>query len=296
MKKWIALIVVIIVVIALAKQFTAWNNARISDPNASFILPDLIFADVKVTKLTKEEVVMECGVLIRNPAPLGFAVDSIDYTLSIAGVQVLSSTNPHELVLKGRDSTVMSMPITIEQDLLIRTLDSLDRDGTDSVIYAVDMEFMKSMPLLGKRSMSFHVERSLPVFVIPQVEMTDMHLSKVGLKDTRLSVDLLITNPNNFQFAISDTKILMHVGSDRLFKAAVDSVLTIPANGHEVIVVPLQVDLGEGLGTVMKFMFKPGTPYVLEMDTRMESRSSMTDGTRVHVELDGALKELKEMR
>lgn len=271
-------------------------QARQTNPGAPFFTPTLELANMTITKLTKEEVNMSMDVLLDNPLPFGFEIDSFTFALAIGGKEVVSSTYPDPLELNGYDRTVVSMPISAEQQLLLGTLKELDNKGVDSVVYGVDVAFTKKFPLIGERPLSFHVERYLPLFLLPGVEVKDLDLQKLGLNDTRLLLALELTNENNGSIAIRDTKVTLRVGDDRVLTTKVDSVICIPAKDKVDISLPLRIDLGEALGTMMKFLLQPGTAYQFQLDAIVVSDSKTTNGTVIHVQRDGVLKELKEMK
>jgi len=296
MIKKILWIVVILLLGSLAVHLIIRLQAKGKDPDASFFMPSMEFANITITKLTPELVDMSMDVVLDNPLPFGFEVDSFTFAMAIAGVEVVRSTYPDPLHVNGYGWTTITMPISTRQELLLGTLKKLDAEGRDSVIYGMDIEFTKKIPLIGEKPMSFHFERHLPLFILPEVEVMDLQVDKVGLNDTRLSLVLQVKNENNGSVAFRDTKVTMRVGEDRVLKAEVDSVLTIPANDKVNITLPLQIDLGEAIGTMMKFLIKPGTSYQFELDATIVSDKPSTNGTMIHVQRDGVLKELKEMR
>jgi|GEM_PF-5031717 len=296
MIKKILWIVVILLLGSLAVHLIIRLQAKGKDPDAAFFMPSIEFADITITKLTRERVDVSMGIALDNPLPIGFAVDSFTFTLAIADVEVVRSTYADPLELNAYDRTMITMPISTKQELLLGTLKKLDAEGRDSVIYGMDIEFTKKFPLIGEKPLSFHLERYLPLFILPEVDVMDLQVDKVGLNDTRLSLVLQVKNENNGSVAFRDTKVTMRVGEDRVLKAEVDSVLTIPANDKVNITLPLQIDLGEAIGTMMKFLLKPGTSYQFELDATIVSDKPSTNGTMIHVQRDGVLKELKEMR
>lgn len=271
-------------------------QARNSDPDAQFFMPTMELANITITKLTREEVNMSMDIVLDNPLPVGFTVDSFTFAMSIAGVEVVRSTYPDPLELNPYDRTTITMPISTKQELLLGTLKKLDAEGKDSVIYGMDIEFTKKIPFIGEKPLSFHIEHKLPLFILPEVEVIDMNVEKVGLNDTRLSLVLQVKNENSGSIAFRDTKVTMRVGDDRVLKAEMDSIITVPGKDKVNINLPLRIDLGEALGTMMKFLLKPGTSYQFELDATIVSDQAATDGTLIHVQRDGVLKELKEMR
>ena len=271
-------------------------QAQKADPGAPFFTPTMELANITITKLTREQVDMTMDVVLDNPLPFGFSLDSFTFVMAIAGKEVVRSIYPDPLQLDGYGQTTVSMPITTKQELLLGTLKELDAEGVDSVVYGVDVDFTKSFPLIGERPLSFHLERYLPLFILPEVEVKDLQVQKVGLKETRMDLVLELSNENDGSVAIRNTKVVLRVGEDRVLSTHVDSVICIPAKDKVDIAIPLRIDLGEALGTLMKFLIKPGTAYQFELDAIVVSDSPTTNGTAIHVQRDGVLKELKEMK
>ena len=69
-------------------------QARQANPDAPFFMPSMELANITLTKLTKEQVNMSMAMVLDNPLPIGFAVDSFTFAMAIDDREVVRSTYP----------------------------------------------------------------------------------------------------------------------------------------------------------------------------------------------------------
>ncbi|HMC97716.1 MAG TPA: LEA type 2 family protein [Flavobacteriales bacterium] len=293
-KKSILVVLLLLMVAAISLQLIRWSQAKRDDPNATFILPRLRLAVITIKDLTPDTMNMDVGMLIDDPAPLGAHVDSFTYRFSIAGVEMVHSTHPDPIDLHGYDSTLITLPITVRQELLATTLKDLEARGVDSVDYTIDADFHTRLPFLKKKPVHLHVTRHLPLFIIPTVELTHTHVEKFGLKNTRLLLDVQVANPNNVAFAFRKTAYQLRVGGDRVMSSHMEDTLLIPSRDTVMFSMPVKLDLGETAGTLIDLLVAPGTDYAFSLDTRIVSDDRSVNEGRLVLERNGTLKDLKQ--
>ena len=82
-KKIIFAVIALAVLAAIVIGVVKFKN---SDKKvAEYIVPELKLGKMKVTNLTAEKADMKMNMLIDNPAPVGFSIDRLYYTISITG-------------------------------------------------------------------------------------------------------------------------------------------------------------------------------------------------------------------
>mgnify|MGYP003393290222 CR=1 FL=1 len=293
-KKAVVLVLVLLVASAVTWQFIHWSIAKRQDPSATFIAPRLHLALITITDLSSETMDMDVRMLIDNPSPIGLAVDSFTYRFSIAGVEVARTNHGGAITLPAYDGASLTLPITVRQELLVNTLKELQARKIDSVDYAIDTWFYTRLPFLKETPIHLHMTRHLPLFIIPDVELAHTRIEKLGLKNTMLMLDLRVSNPNNIPFAFRNTTYEFRVGGDHVMRSSIDSVMEIPPRDTLMIAMPIQLDLGEAAGTLIKLLLKPGSTYAFTFDTHIVSDSRSINGSHMALRRNGTLRDLKQ--
>jgi len=126
------LIPLIILAVLAAVVYGVVNFKKSDKKIADYVVPELKLAQIQVTNLTAEKADMKMNMLLDNPGPIGFSLDSLFYTVSIEGNEVARTTYPDSLRLEARDSTTVELPLTIYHDKLADLLKRLEQEGRDS--------------------------------------------------------------------------------------------------------------------------------------------------------------------
>jgi LEA14-like dessication related protein len=74
---------------------------------------------------------MDEKLLIHNPLLFNFTADSLQYKLFIGDVEVIKSTYTKSLLIRKWNSTWIDLPVTINNEKLLATLDKADQQGKD---------------------------------------------------------------------------------------------------------------------------------------------------------------------
>ena len=178
----IALLVLPIVIIAIIGLFFAERYVkyvRDPDPNKTFLLPRLKLPRLEITSLTAEKTEVTAKILIKNELPISFTADSLQYLIFIDNTQVVKSRYKKTLTLKGADSSLISLPITIINRDLSAVLKSNERKNVDSAEYRIQASFYMNMPFLKK----FHIDIKalLPLYHVLEVKANHLKIDSLDL-------------------------------------------------------------------------------------------------------------------
>ncbi len=295
MKKlaWIALVASVLAAIGFFAY--RWFNRMQQDPNATFIKPRLVMGGIQIKNMDKERIEADVSVLIDNPAPIGLKADSLSYRLFIGGTEVMRSTYAKSIKLAANDSSQITLPVTIANERLVKTLKSLEQRGVDSTDYTVKARLYADVPLLRNQPLDIEISRKLPLFRLPEAKIIDTDLDKLGLNQTKMTVKAEITNRNVFAFVLRDTRFRLTLNGEEFTEGAVPGVINIPARGKAVVELPVELQLRKAVAAGFRLLSKnKPNPYSFVLQTRLvDSGGGKTfQNSRIRLQNSGDLREI----
>ncbi len=271
MKK-IGLLVLVLLVAGAGVFAYRWYNRSKDDPYKTFIKPRVEMSSFQITNLTKEQTTATMKVLIDNAAPVGFKADSLTYQIYMAGAEVMRSTYPKPVQLKANDSSVISLPVTIDNEKMLAKLKEFKNEGTDSVEYTMKAQVYTDLPFLKDKPLNLTFSKKMPAYIIPDVKLVDTDLNKLGLNETKMTAKVEIKNHNAMPFRIKQTTYRINLEGKEFAEGRIDTMINIPANGKTVLELPMQVTLKEGIKAGVKMLTKPE-----EVDYSFSFRTRLVD-------------------
>jgi LEA14-like dessication related protein len=234
---------------------------------------------------------MKMNMLIDNKAPVGFSIDSLFYTVSIAGTEVARTTYPDSLRLEARDSTTVELPLTLYHDKLADVLKGLEQQGQDSAMYTVNATIFTDMALIPKDKLNLKVEKRLPLIRIPEIHVTDIKMKDVGLKGATMVVETSIRNRNGFPIRFTDMNYRVQVDNNGWMEGSKPGTVNIPAKDATTMTIPMEVTLKE-MGKNAIDLIRKGTDvhYDFRMNTKLASDAQVLKESKIALSSSGKLK------
>lgn|GEM_PF-5491498 len=297
MKKKILIIILVVLLILLLIGIVKWYRFRQGEKYPTLLEPRLEFMVAHINQISKEETDMEASMLVKNPLPVGITFDSISYQLYINQKLVVKSAYADAFHLNGNDSTMLSFPIIIRNKVLFEELDRLKENNTDSADYTVEGKIYPGLPGAKDRFFKFHISRKLPALRIPEIKVTKIRIKKIGMKHTKMVIETKIKNDNVFSVRLSKLNYRLLMDDDSLVTGIIDSTITIGEKSESVISFPADLNLKEAAEATFDLLLNAEkTRYALLLQTTAESDLNMLKKSRLIIESEGKLKEIKELR
>ena len=298
--KWtrrILLVILLALLLGVVVQLVRWGQARKSDPDATLILPRVYVARMSVEQLDPDTTLLNIMLAIDDPAPIGLTVDSLEYVMSIGGNEVVRSTYPHSITVRANDSAHIELPVAVQTRKLVAVLKQLAASGVDTVEYAMESKFHWPLAFWREKPLSIKIARRLPLFLIPEVEVRDPVVEKLGLGESRVVIDVAIFNPNGFSFAFRQPDFEAELNGHEVVTTVVDDLVQVPARDTVIVRVPMVMAPGRLLGGLFGLIVKPArTTYSYRMALTIVSDNATLDKCRFVVVGNGMLEELKSLR
>jgi LEA14-like dessication related protein len=289
--------VLLFLVIAILGVFFVWRYVkyvRDPDPNKTFLLPRLKLSQVEITSFTAEKTEVTAKILITNELPVSFTADSVQFLIFIENTQVMKSRYKKAFSLKGADSSLISLPITVINHDLIAVLKSNERKNVDSVEYRVQASFYTHMPLVKK----FHIDIKTLQPLYHVFEVKAKHINIDSLNFSRVALRLIVTVKNRNGYSLRAKNIAYEFSIDKLEKmqGVIPGAKEIGANRVTELQIPLRLPVKNVVKTLLRLL-KDGksADYKLHLNAIVDSDNGMVKDCKVTLESSGSVGSLREV-
>ncbi|HYG39325.1 MAG TPA: LEA type 2 family protein [Cytophagales bacterium] len=292
-KSALLLLIFLIGVVVLIFFGINWYKEQKKDPYTTFIKPRVELANFQIKTMTRQKTEMNMNMLIDNPSPIGFKINNLKYKIYIVDTEVMKSTYSKAIKLEGNDSSLISLPVTVYNEKLIRKLEELENKNLDSVNYKIKGQFFTNIPFLKGEPIDFEMEKRLPLYKIPKAKFEKLKIEKLGLNNTKVIIQTKIENPNVFPFKFKETIFKVNIDKDELMKGNIDTVVNIPAKGKVDLNLPAEISIKEVGETAFEMLLKPGdVDYSFYLETKLVSEDNSLKNSLITMEGQGKLQDL----
>ena len=210
-------------------------------------LPTVQFGRLDVQNLDWDHIETDFVFYVDNPNPVGIPLESFDYALALADVELLSGADPDGLELLAADMSEVALPVNLEF-LSVYELINTTR-GLDDVPFGLEGSFGFDSPL-GVVNLPYDAGGDFPALRTPELELGRLRLENLSFTGATLELDVEVDNDHgstvwleNFDYALSLEGIEVGTGMIEDF-AGVDGATTYTVG------LPLEVnflDAGEAI-------------------------------------------------
>lgn len=292
-KSALLLLIFLIGVVVLIFFGINWYKEQKKDPYTTFIKPRVELANFQIKTMTRQKTEMNMNMLIDNPSPIGFKINNLEYKIYIVDSEIMKSTYSKAVKLEGNDSSLISLPVTVYNEKLIKKLEELENRNLDSVNYKIKGQFFTNIPFLKGEPIDFEMEKRLPLYKIPKAKFEKLKIEKLGLNNTKVIIQTKIENPNVFPFKFKETIFKVNIDKDELMKGSIDTVVNIPAKGKVDLNLPAEISIKEVGETAFEMLLKPGdVDYSFYLETKLVSEDNSLKNSLITMEGQGKLQDL----
>lgn len=290
-KKTIFLIIGLAVLVGIIYAVVKFQ--RSDKKVADYVVPKLKMGQMQLTNLTAERADIKMKMIIDNPAPIGLSIDSLYYVVYIAGQEVARTTYPDTLRLKAKDSTQLTLPLTLYYQKLKKVTDSLALQGKDSVNYRVNATIFSASKLIPKDKFDLKVEKKLPLVTVPEIKITDLKVTNLKFKGATMQVAAAVKNRNVFSISFKDMSYTVQIEDNEAVEGSKPGTVKIPAKGTANFTIPVQLSFKE-MGKTLIDLIKEGKDvnYDLKLRTELISDSDILKDSKINLSSSGKLKTL----
>jgi LEA14-like dessication related protein len=170
-------------------------------------------------------------------------------------------------------------------------LNKEENKGVDSVEYAMEATFFTHIPF--KKHVQLTIKRSLPLFHIPEMTVSDMDVNSLRLSGATIQLHAIIKNDNVFPLQYKDIQYVLYIGDKKWAEGSIPGEINIAPKTNTEIVIPAKLDFGEMSKTAFTVLMHANTiDYDLKMNMYLISDKKQINNSKVIFESKGKVKPL----
>lgn len=294
----IALVILLLVAAAVIGWyfFKKYKNEHVNP--VSGLKPRVEMGIGQISNITDSTIDLSLKLLIDNPLPVGVDVERFDYFVKMNGVTIIEDEYAKPLAINPRDSTLVTIPAQLKIAKLGKEGDAEAAVGEDSADYHFEGRFHLKKPILGKDSIVLDMDKRLPLYRLPKVEIVDYDVTKFRLGKSEVVLKLKFSNQNPFPVQFENPAYAVDLGKqDRLAEGSVKGVTKVKGKSSEIYEIPLAIDMGKVLKAAGQMVSKGNElPFTLYFKSKLVSENEMFKNSDVNVIVNGTLKDLETVQ
>lgn len=288
--------IIITLILALLIGALVWFFTRpaTGDKLAEKLAPSLKTIHFQVTDIESDHLKLIAHATLENKAPVGLHLDKMTNVFSIEGQEVARTTYDQPVDLEANDTSSISIPVTLKQDLIAAILKKKRNKGHDSITYHLKTcLFGTALPSEG-----LCIERSkhMVLPMIPEVGLVDVDLQKLRLSNTKVGISLWMYHRYAFDIKLSNLQYEFNLAQQKALKGSMPGIVDIPSGDTTTITVPVQLNLKELSKSVATLIQKgDSTPYTLKLTANIVSESELFKDGKIVLKASGTKGDLEKL-
>jgi LEA14-like dessication related protein len=264
----------------------------------SGLLPKVEMGFGHIGNITDSTIDLRLDLLVHNPLPFEIDVRGFDYQVQMNGVTIVENEHTKPLLLKAHDSTVVALPSQLKIRNLSAEGDKEAKKGEDSANYHFEGVFHLTKPFFGKDTIRLAMDKRLPLYRLPKVEIVGYDMEKFRLNQSEIVLKLKFTNQNRFGIQFKNPSYVVDLGKQkRLAEGSVTSVTKVPGKSTEMFEIPLAIRMGKLIRATGQLIGQgKSLPFTLYFKSKLISENDIFKDSDVNIVVDGELKDLETVQ
>lgn len=258
------------------------------------LLPTLENTTLSITNITPDSLKAQVKMDVHNNMPITLRIDSLRYETHVDGTMLTRGAKNEPLVLHGDSLSHLQLPVAMD---LSKVKDKVKTAQQDCVDVELRMELYTKLPVAGTKKIPVTLTKRVYVPKLPKVEIADVDVTDLGLKNGEAIVRFNITNYNPFPVTIKQVKYRFRIGGDDMDVQGTETKdVTFRKRGTEVMPVHIRFQPKALPKVAYKTLFKAKkTPYELTGSVVVAAGKHNPKDMTMKFNSTGSLKDLKDI-
>lgn len=256
------------------------------------LLPTLETTSLAINNISAGSMQARMEMDLRNRMPITLKVDSFSYQTRVDGALLARGSKDEATVMQKNGVSHLSIPVTVNLDKVKDKIKSSQRDCVD---VQMAMTLYTRLPVAGPRQIPVSVTKRVYVPKLPKIEVADVDVTHLGLKNGEATVNFKVTNYNPFPFTISGVRYNFSVSDDMSVQGTEDKDVTFAKRGTTIMPVQVRFEPKAMPKMAFKTLFRAEkTPYKVDGVVTVAAGRHNPKPMAVNFQNTGTLKDLKE--
>lgn len=262
---------------------------------ADKIIPGIHVTSVTINEISNESVKMDTRILLDNPLLVNINTTRIRYKVLIDSLQVLENVYNEPLSIQSGDTSVIELPVVLQQDALMSVLKYFKDNEIDSADYSVHAVIEVDVPIAGEREIKIDFSRRLPAMKIPEAKLEDLDLNLLRMRKKGIDVVLSVHNPNLFDIHMVDGQFNFYLEDYFALRGLPEPEILLPAGKTTEVALNANFLESKLAKTAWEVLTGKDAPFSVHFKGILRSENKMLDQSKVNMIVNGRLDELREL-
>jgi LEA14-like dessication related protein len=257
------------------------------------LLPTLEQPTLNISNITREKISGQFAVKLHNNTPVDLKIDSLRYETRIEGTRIAQGHKSQPLVVKGNQINNLTLPITMNLPQIKQEVKSVQRDCVTVQMHTV---LYADLPGVGPKEIPVDVRKRVYIPKLPKIEVADVDIDKLGLKNGEATVKLRVTNYESIPFTVKQVSYRFQVEDDLDVKGQETKDVVFRKKGVEIMPIHVRFHAKSMPKVLFKTLFKAKkTDYKLTGTATVAAGDASAKDATMHFNSSGTVKDLKEL-
>ncbi|WP_139925323.1 LEA type 2 family protein [Hymenobacter sp. DG01] len=281
------------VAVAVVLLLIGGGWAYFSTDKGKELLPTLENTSLAVNNITASRLQAQMKADLRNRMPVTLKVDSMSYQTRVDGKLLAEGSKDQPLVLKGNDINHLQIPMSVDLSNVKNTLKNSQQDCVD---VQMAMTLYTRLPVAGPQEIPVKLSKRVYIPKLPKIEVADVDIKDLGLKNGEAVVSLRVTNYNPFPVTVRRVSYDFRISDDMQVQGVEEKDVSFRKKGTELMPIRVRFE-PKGLPKVaFKTLFKAKkTDYTLNGSAVVAAGEHNPKDMTMRFNSAGTLQDLKDI-
>ena len=257
------------------------------------LLPTLAQPTLNIRNISREKIEGQMVVQMQNHAPITLRIDSLRYETFVDGKRLAEGRKSRPLVIEKNAANRLSLPVSLNLPQLTQTAKEAQRD---CVTVRMRTMLYANLPAVGPKEIPVDVSKRVYIPKLPKIEVADVDVTKLGLKEGRAVVNLRVTNFEPIPFTVKNVSYRFQIEDDLDVEGQETKDVTFNKKGAELMPIRVTFEPKSMPKVLFKSLFKAKkTDYKLTGTATVAAGQASAKDATMHFNSAGTVKDLKEL-
>lgn len=202
--------------------------------------PTARISNVKISKLSLQQVDLLFDVAIDNPNNVGVHLNGFDYDLQLDGASFIKGNKEDKLDVGANGSATVAIPLSLTFNEIREAVKAVST--LDTIPYRLNLGVGLDVPALGTIRVPVSKSGSVPNLKLPRISLSGIKLDNIGFTSASLKVNLMVDNPNTLGFSTSNFNYNLTVNGKNWVSGLLEAPLQIEKKQKQTVSIPVKLD------------------------------------------------------
>ncbi|MFG0249459.1 MAG: LEA type 2 family protein [Phycisphaeraceae bacterium JB051] len=211
--------------------------------------PTAQLQSVSIADLSLTDATVDMAVQVNNPYSVAIPNVNLDYALATEQVDFVTGKITSDKAIPAGSSSTIHIPVKVTYASLLQLASSIKPGQV--VPYQVNATFSTKVPGIGNVSLPLKKQGELPIPMVPKVSIANVTWDKVSLSETTATIDLDITNLNDFGLTMKGLDYAFAVGGKNVISSKITEPMRFNKGQAQRLQIPVSFNaMSLGLGAL----------------------------------------------